>query len=327
MLPSLLLVLYFQRRDVYPEPSSVLWTTFGLGVLSVFPILVVALPMDDLTSTIGHPLLYGLATAFLAAAIPEEIFKFLVLRFYAARHMHFDEPMDGVVYGATASLGFATLENILYVSEGGFGVAVMRACLAVPGHAFLGAIMGYYVGRATFTTGDSGPLWRRALLIPIALHGFYNTPLLAAERAGDVDPGCWVALLLPLPVLIVIGEAVWARRLVHRLRDEQLAAASRGDIPAPPVVVPRAEPATTSATDAAPPTGRILGGMMTLGGGLLASIGGLMTFGLAVAFFTETMTGEERFELLLGGAILGGLPLALGLWVFLGGIRRLNRTS
>jgi RsiW-degrading membrane proteinase PrsW (M82 family) len=62
--------------------------------------------------------------------------------------------MDGVVYGAVASLGFATLENILYVTPNGFAVAAARAFTAVPGHALLGVIMGYYVGRAKFHSNE-----------------------------------------------------------------------------------------------------------------------------------------------------------------------------
>ena len=81
------------------------------------------------------------------AAIPEEFVKLAILVGYNMRHHAFDEPMDGIVYGVVASLGFATLENMLFVFEGGISVAVSRAFTAVPLHAFVGAIMGYYVGR------------------------------------------------------------------------------------------------------------------------------------------------------------------------------------
>ena len=56
----------------------------------------------------------------------------------------FDELMDGIVYGAVASLGFATLENIMYCIDGGLSVVAIRALTAVPAHASFGAIMGYY---------------------------------------------------------------------------------------------------------------------------------------------------------------------------------------
>ena len=83
-------------------------------------------------------------------AIPEELFTLLVLRAYCARHREFTSPKDGVVYGAVASLGLATFGNVFYIVTDGFAVAAIRAITAVPGHAFMGAIMGDYVGRAKF---------------------------------------------------------------------------------------------------------------------------------------------------------------------------------
>jgi RsiW-degrading membrane proteinase PrsW (M82 family) len=90
--------------------------------------------------------------AFLSAAVPEEFFKWLIVVLYCARHKEFDEPMDGLVYGAVASLGFATFENVVYVwvsevsTQAGLQVALARGLTAVPMHASLGAIMGYFVG-------------------------------------------------------------------------------------------------------------------------------------------------------------------------------------
>ena len=146
IVPSLLLIWYFHSRDVYPEPPRVIWATFGLGVLTVIPILMVALPVAKLLGEFENPYVHGLNEAFFTAAIPEELFKFLVVALYCARHKEFDEPMDGIVYGAVASLGFATFENVLYVAQGGAGVAILRALSAVPGHACMGAIMGYFAG-------------------------------------------------------------------------------------------------------------------------------------------------------------------------------------
>ncbi|MCZ6508778.1 MAG: PrsW family glutamic-type intramembrane protease, partial [Acidobacteria bacterium] len=168
LVPSLLLVWYFHSRDVYPEPPRVLWTVFILGVATVLPVVLVARPFDALLDQISSPLAYGFASAFVQAAIPEELFKFLVVWFFAARHRAFDEPIDGVIYGVVASLGFATLENVLYVAGGGLHVAVTRALTAVPSHAFLGAIMGYFVGRAKFSA-ERGRFLAWALLLPILL--------------------------------------------------------------------------------------------------------------------------------------------------------------
>jgi len=223
VIPSLLLLWYFYKRDLNPEPRGVLIKTFVLGILIVVPVIIVAWPLWLLNSRLDHPMLAGLYTALLCAAIPEEFFKFLVITRYSARNPAFDEPMDGVVYGVTASLGFATLENILYVARGGWMVAVARALTAVPCHACLGAILGYYVGQERFSTGRKGYA-RLGLLVAIVLHGLYDFPLLVMIRLGGYSPGkwalSWALLVCSLAVLVV--EIVWTRRIVKRLRRQQV---------------------------------------------------------------------------------------------------------
>ena len=120
IVPSILLVSFFKNRDVHPEPSRVLWITFWLGVLSTIPTVLVALPLAlVLEGALDNLVAVGVADAFLCAALPEELFKLGVVYVYVRKHEAFDEPMDGIVYGVVASLGFATLENILYTIEGG----------------------------------------------------------------------------------------------------------------------------------------------------------------------------------------------------------------
>ena len=81
--------------------------------------------------------------------------------------------MDGVVYGAVASLGFATIENLLYCASGDLGTALGRAFTAVPAHAAFGAIMGYTFARRHFA-GKSNGLFGPALWLPVLLHGVYD---------------------------------------------------------------------------------------------------------------------------------------------------------
>lgn len=222
VIPSFILMFWFHRRDVNPEPQKVLWATLGLGVLTVIPVLLVGLTYRGGLEDADSFMRQGALVAFLGAAVPEEFFKFLVLFLYAARHREFDEPMDGIVYGVAASLGFATLENILYVVQGGMGVAIVRAFTAVPGHALFGAVMGLHVGRARFA-GKSAP-WHLALALfwPILLHGLYDLPLLSAQAAHargleDEFNGLW--LLIVPAVLLTSAFFVW--RMTGRLRAEQ----------------------------------------------------------------------------------------------------------
>src|SRR5205823_3833219 len=139
-LPAALVLWYLYRLDEHPEPREVVLKCFLLGMIICVPVLPVAMapPKPGNGGAVSE--------AFLAAALPEAGFKFLVLWLWARRQPAFDEPMDGIVYGATASLGFAAFENVLAVGGGGFFTALLRALTAVPAHAATGVIMGAYVG-------------------------------------------------------------------------------------------------------------------------------------------------------------------------------------
>lgn len=172
-----------------------LWKTFGGGIVIVFPVLLVGLPLSWIIQNsflVNHPIAHGFAKAFLTAAIPEEFFKFLVLALFCARSVEFDEPMDGIVYGAIASLGFATFENIIYVLDGGLSLAIARGFTAVPGHASFGVIMGYFYGRAYFSRTESSKtaLFLLAYGLPTLLHGLYDAFLFCpANIAATYGPG------------------------------------------------------------------------------------------------------------------------------------------
>ena len=310
--PSLLLMWYFHSRDVYPEPPRVLWTTFGLGVLSVIPVMLVALPAARLLGGVSNAYLRGMQNAFLIAAVPEEFFKFLVLVLYCARHREFNEPMDGVIYGVSASLGFATLENSLYVAKGGISIAILRALTAVPCHAFLGAIMGYYVGQAHFNLRQPRVLLLfGAWAVPTLLHGLYDFPLLTLQSMTSgthdaVGAGPLVSSgLVLLTLLVLIFEGEWAVWAVRRLRAIQ-------------------QPHSVAVAQAA--KGRsVWGWVFSLLGGLLATGGGLVTLGLGMSLALGHVEAEDLAATLIGGMVLGILPLVVGLMLFVAGIRRLNQ--
>jgi RsiW-degrading membrane proteinase PrsW (M82 family) len=228
VLPSLLLIWYFFSRDVFPEPRAVLLKTFALGCLVVIPVLVVAVPLLFLVVqplSAVNPVAGAIAAAVLTAAVPEEFFKFLVVWGYCSRQPEFDEPMDGIVYGVVASLGFATLENVVYVAGGGGEAALARAFTAVACHAFLGALMGYYVGQARFRPEARARLLATGLGLPMLLHALYDAPLMVLQFAGETLLNSHVVLTVALVglafgVLAVLGICTVV--LVDRLRRDQL---------------------------------------------------------------------------------------------------------
>jgi RsiW-degrading membrane proteinase PrsW (M82 family) len=319
IVPSLLLMWFFHARDVFREPPRVLWATFGLGVLTIPCVLLTVLPVMLFTGLdeIANPYLQGLASAFLSAAVPEELFKFLVVYLYASRHKDFDEPMDGIVYGAAASLGFATLENVMYVSSGGMSVAVMRALTAVPGHAFSGALLGYFIGQAKFRPSERGKLLSAALFFPIMLHGIYDWGLLTLKTFGErniemdsFDERMTVALVL-LSLAALVVEVAWALAISARLRKEQLRI----------VAELNAARGITSK-----PLRRWVGWLMVIPGAVIAWAGGILSLGFCLGLLLGTNDPSDVGPLMLV-LVFVGLIWVAGFMLFGYGIRRLNATG
>ena len=166
------------------------------------------------------------------AGLVEEYLKLTVVRLTAYRAPAFDEVMDGVVYTVVAGLGFACLENVLYVLGGSLGTALVRAFTAVPLHAVASGLMGYSLGRARFAASKSaeGALIARGLFTAVGVHGLYDFLLFASPHGG---PG---ASLLVVP-LIVVGFLALRGRMRAALAADQAraqAAASRRPRPARP---------------------------------------------------------------------------------------------
>ncbi len=233
MLPSLLMVWYFHSRDVNRNPGQPIVITFILGVLIVFPVAVLELTAFSDLPVGSNPYVVGLIKSFWTAAIPEELLKFLVVVYYCARHSDFGERMDGMVYGSVASLGFAAMENVLYVTSGGLELAISRAFTAVPCHAFLGAIMGFYVGQARFDSRHRCALLSTGLILAIVLHALYDFPLLTIQAitASDLPltdvERLQVSTLSGMAVAVLLSQGVLTLHLQRDLRIRQLRVKAR----------------------------------------------------------------------------------------------------
>lgn len=319
VVPSLLLMWYFHARDVFPEPSRVLWTTFALGIAAVVPVLLVSLPLRYIISFTIEPI-DVICRAFLAAAFPEELCKLTVLLGYSFRHRAFNEPMDGIVYGVAASLGFATLENIQYVAHGGMAVAAGRALTAVPTHAFLGAIMGYYIGKARFQPKRRLALILIGLGMAILFHGLYDLPLMMSPEIALVTSKwlTWTQIglirllvnLLSLVVLIIAGRLAYV--FVQRNRKEQLKREVESSSDTAPALVQTAGTST-------------FGILRIVMGGLLASIGGTETLAFITTLIMRDIPSTWSIWAILGRLFLSVVVGIFGVWIFREGIRRLNR--
>jgi len=229
--PGLVLIHFLWSRDRYREPARNVAFYLGLGVATVLPAAL-------LESALHEPILLGLEPgmeavptaiwAFLGVALVEEGLKYGALRWRARRDRHLDEPFDWIVYAVAVSLGFAALENVFYVFEGGAGVALARAVTAVPSHALDGTMMGWRMARVHGATGGAATRQRiLALLEPVAWHGAYDYLLMiSAEAEATTSKG-----LMFVWVVVVLAQWTVCVSRVRRMCREQ-------HVPSPPVLFP-----------------------------------------------------------------------------------------
>lgn len=189
IVPGILLLYYVYSKDFNPEPKNMVYKGFFYGCLSVFVSTLISGPLLKLGFFVDHPtdLLEAVKVSFFGAAIPEESAKLLMLWLLLRNSPEFDERYDGMVYAASVGLGFACLENLMYVISAGAGwfyVSVTRAIFAVPGHFAFAIVMGYFFSRNHFdwhktTEFDRIKVW----LYPVLLHGIYDTLAFSSEIA------------------------------------------------------------------------------------------------------------------------------------------------
>jgi RsiW-degrading membrane proteinase PrsW (M82 family) len=203
--PGLAICIFIYWKDKFdPEPRRLLINCFFWGALSCFTALTInnilevfiflfRLPIEFHYA--GTNLFWSLLSCILGTGLVEEYSKFLSVKAEAYRKPEFDEPFDGITYSVMVAMGFATLENFLYVFEYGFEVAVIRMFLSVPAHAVFGVIIGYHMGLQKFS--GKKYLALKGILLAAVLHGFFNFFLLNSYIKG-LYLGAIVSLIIGL---------------------------------------------------------------------------------------------------------------------------------
>ena len=207
--PGIFWLWFFLRRDIYqPAPRRLVALTFFLGMVSTIPAaLIEAVFLGGSHAFLEQADPSTLAAAMLFVVGPvEETCKFLAVRLVPFRSLYFDEPIDGLVYAAAASLGFASLENLIYVIQFGPEVMIGRAPISTVAHVVFGGFWGFALGKQV--QGVS----RRSWLGPVAgvaaaaiVHGFFNIVVFSFWPAGLV--------LVGLGLWWVLGRFRWAQRV------------------------------------------------------------------------------------------------------------------
>ncbi len=193
LLPVVLILRYVYLLDKNErEPLGFVLKIVLLGAVFSIPCAAVERFMMSLIASAYDPATidYAWMENTVGVALVEEFSKWLVLMLFVWKNKNFDYRYDGIVYAVSASLGFAALENILYVISYGTGVSIGRAIFAIPGHATFGVFMGYWLSRAkTFWLDDKKIRMRIcklfALGVPMLIHGFYD--FLLSDQVAALD--------------------------------------------------------------------------------------------------------------------------------------------
>jgi len=194
IFPSVVILSIVYKKDKEKEPSKLLVSLFGVGILSCFLTVLISNITQVIFPIFKTDVIEQKEVSYLFLAIYslfqvgliEELSKWIFNYSICWNNKEFDHIYDSIVYSVFVSLGFATFENILYVLEGGIGTGILRAILSVPGHAFFAINMGYYIGMSKIASINNRKELSikykiYSLLVPTILHGFFDFCLLSGN--------------------------------------------------------------------------------------------------------------------------------------------------
>jgi protease PrsW len=227
--PALLILWLVVAAGERPGPPAKVWTAFFLGAASISVLGAVRAPFMSLLTAPENPWLAQALHSLLGVALPEESVKILVIAMVSAWRKPFTDPMDTVIYGASAGLGFAAYENLAYLVQHADmwqSLAALRSVLTVPFHGALGIIAGAYLAIARSGTAlgahrrhrDWARITSRILVLagPVGLHAAFDFPLLTLQKNPDLESATRL-ILGSASVLIGFSSIAFAARLIRRV--------------------------------------------------------------------------------------------------------------
>lgn len=191
VLPSLIWLFWYLRRDKHPEPRSMIIRIFIWGMLIAFPAMLIENTTIEALKPISLPSLpYTLILYFIGVAVTEEMLKFFVVYFRVIRRTHeLNEPVDAMIYMIVAALGFAAIENIFLLTPlfdkdflSTLGITFSRFIGATLLHALASAIIGYYLALSLFRSYKKFSPLVYGFMLAILLHGIYNILIIYMEE-------------------------------------------------------------------------------------------------------------------------------------------------
>lgn len=197
--PAMIIIAYIYIKDKFEkEPWKLLLKNFFLGAtVSVSLTFAIGYLIGEIFPPLSKKSVFDMFIyAFIVVGLVEEFSKYIIVRNFAQKNAAFNEPFDGIVYAVMVSMGFATLENVLYVYAYGLQTGILRAFTAVPAHATFAILMGYFMGKAKFSQ-NRFLLNMTGLLVATLFHGAYDFFLFINWIPG-ITTGAFVSLIIGL---------------------------------------------------------------------------------------------------------------------------------
>lgn len=200
IFPSFIWLLYFLRKDVHPESNRMVLKIFLYGMLVAIPAALIEFGFADfISANFEGSVLGAILYFFVGVALVEEILKYLVVREKVLRSAELDEPTDVILYLIIAALGFAALENILYLLQfkifEAFLISTFRFVGAIFLHALCSGALGYFLAFSCYRPEKKLKLLTLGFVLVAFFHGTFNYGIIKMEDS-------WAFIFLPIIILI-----------------------------------------------------------------------------------------------------------------------------
>lgn len=221
-IPIFVIAVYIYKRDKFnKEPLRELLKAFAAGMFSAVVVIfvheILELSSIDIESNV-------FLRAFVSAAVIEECSKFFFFYKLFWNNPNFDERFDGIVYAVYVSLGFAFVENVLYIYQDvgqAVSIARARAFFAVPAHTLFAIAMGYGAGIARFSRKRASLYLVSGLIWAILLHGIYDFLLMYSSELASVNETFSAFIVMLFYIFVIIMWVVGFRRMKKLNEEDQ----------------------------------------------------------------------------------------------------------
>lgn len=212
VLPSFIWLFYYLKEDLHPEPKKMILKIFIYGALATIPVFFIQIYLSDFLKTsllfANYPIILSLIKWFLIIALTEEIFKYLVVKLAVFKSRELDEPVDIMIYMIVAALGFAAVENILYLLSPLAAASLLQATITISFIRFIGAtflhtlcsaLIGYFIAIACSRQEKRFRFTVLGIVLAVLLHGLYNFSIITLN----------VPLNFEIPMMVIIGLTIF----------------------------------------------------------------------------------------------------------------------